>query len=154
MSSTPNPDAPDLVRAVNRISSTYFMRSLRLMVEFHGGELLRALIHFAIFTANIAHLDQGNGPVRYVGLDSPPPDEERRPISILAISDGMGLPFETVRRHVNKLLAEGQCVRVKGGVIVPKAVVESDRAKKLGRVNLTYVQKMTRDLRRIGFETN
>lgn len=152
MSSIPNPDAPDLARAATRISSTYFMRSLRLLADFHGGELLRALIFQAIVTANTAHLDETEGPVRYAGQDSPPPDEVRRAISVLALSDGIGLPFETVRRHVNKLLASGQCVRVKGGVIVPQAAIEGEAVQDMRHLNLANIKRMQRDLRRIGVE--
>lgn len=143
---------PDVSRAATRIGSTYLMRSLRLIADFHGGELLTAIVFQAIVTANTAHFDEGDKGPRYAGIDSPPPDEARRPISVLAISQGLGLPFETTRRHVNRLLANGRCQRVRGGVIVPQAAIEDELANELRRANLSNVRKLMRDLRRIGLK--
>lgn len=143
---------PDLSRIVSRISSTYFMRTLRLIADFHDGEVITALIFQAIVTANTAHLDQADEGQRYAGIDSPPPDDLRRPVSILALSQGLGLPFETTRRHVNRMLASGRCVRVKNGIIVPQAAIEDDVVQAMRRANLANIRKLVRDLRRIGLD--
>ncbi len=144
----------DLSRIVSRISSTYFMRTLRLIADFHKGEVLDAIIFQAIVTANTAHLDQPDQESRYAGINSPPPDDLRRPVSVLALSDGLGLPFETTRRHVNRLLANGRCVRVKKGVIAPRTALEDEAIHDMRRANLANVRRMVRDLRRIGLDAD
>lgn len=148
------PDEDELSRVVTRISSAYFMRSLQLIASLLDGEVLTSLIFQAIVTANTQHLDGTAAPEGYRGDGAPPPDDLRRPISVLALSNSLGLPFETVRRHVNKLLADGYCRRVKGGVIIPQQVLESEFVKKLRRENLANVRKLMRDLRRVGFTSD
>ena len=105
-------------------------------------------------TANTAHLDQADQGIRFAGIDSPPPDELRRPVSVLAISEGLGLSFETTRRHVSRLIAKGRCVRVKKGVMAPQASIEGDIIQDMRRANLANVRRMMRELRRIGLEAD
>jgi hypothetical protein len=93
------------------------LRSLKMIGELAGGELLTGLVSLARVQANVAHLDRLAG--GFAGIDTAPPDELRRPVSVLALSSSLGLPYETIRRHVAKMVAAGQCVRVKGGVVAP-----------------------------------
>jgi len=144
-------EGEDLSRAVARISSAYFLRCLQLIASLHDGEMLRSLIFQAIVTANTGHLDGPIGSDGYRRSDDPPPDSARRPISVLALSNSLGLPFETVRRHVNKLLASGEAERVKGGVIIPQRALESELVQNLRRDNIANVRRLLRDLRRVGF---
>ena len=46
-------------------------------------------------------------------------DGDEGGISINALSHSMRRPFETVRRHVNALIAAGLCARSQSGVVVP-----------------------------------
>lgn len=63
----------------------------------------------------------------YARVDDPAPDELRRPVSISALAASLSLPFETVRRHVKQLEAEGAFVTTAQGVYVPAAVLMSPR---------------------------
>ena len=48
------------------------------------------------------------------------PDEQRLPVSALAISNSLRLPYETVRRHANGLLKDGICLSAgRGALVVP-----------------------------------
>ncbi|HEY8617176.1 hypothetical protein [Phenylobacterium sp.] len=85
-----------------------------------------ALLVMAINQANILPLTRDPAARRRYGdLASPAPDTERRPVSISAIADSLGLPFETARRHIHRLRARGACELEAGGVIVPAAFLSS-----------------------------
>lgn len=43
------------------------------------------------------------------------------PTPVLALSDSLGIPFETTRRHVGALGAAGLCRRVRGGIVATEA---------------------------------
>jgi hypothetical protein len=85
-----------------------------------------ALLVMAINQANILPLTRDPAARRRYGdLASPAPDSERRAVSISAIADSLGLPFETARRHVHRLTARGACALENGGVIVPASFLSS-----------------------------
>jgi DNA-binding Lrp family transcriptional regulator len=76
----------------------------------------------SIMAGNIGHFDQDpRNAGQFTALEDVPPDNVRRPISVLAVANGLGIPYETVRRHVSRLVKAGRCVRVKGGVLAPAA---------------------------------
>jgi hypothetical protein len=146
-------DRAELARRVARVSTGYFLRALRLLTDLGHGDVLDAIICQAIISANTGHLNQLHDSVP---RPPPPPglprDDQRKPISILALADSLGLPFETTRRHVNRLIKNGACKRVKGGVIVPTATLDAPRYDAATDLNLTYVQQFVRSLRRVGLD--
>ena len=141
----------DRTRAALRIGSDYFMRSLLLVGELHNGELLTGMVSLAIIQANVAHLDAA-APGEFAGLDALPPDSARRPASVFAVSASLGLPYETTRRHVAKLVAAGLCRRVKGGVVVPAATLSSPAHRDMAGANLTNLRRMFRQLKAAGVQ--
>ena len=141
-----------VARIVSRLSSEYILRAMQLLVEAYG-EIRTGIIAQTIVTANTAHLDtRGGEGWRYAGIDETPPDEVRRPISIARLAESLGLPFETTRRHVQRLIDAGVCVRVEGGLIVPKAVLEQPDASQAALANVGYVRKFIRDLHGAGLD--
>jgi hypothetical protein len=141
-----------VARIVSRLSSEYILRALQLLVEAYG-EIRTGIIAQTIVTANTAHLDtRGGEGWRYAAIDETPPDEVRRPISIARLAESLGLPFETTRRHVQRLIETGVCVRVEGGLIVPKVVLEQPGAAQAALANVGYVRKFIRDLQAAGLE--
>ncbi|MGA0604239.1 hypothetical protein ACO2Q3_26285 [Caulobacter sp. KR2-114] len=140
-------------RAAVRLSSEYFLRSARLMTETTQGDLMKAVVLRAILAANIGHLDQNpNVAAQFSGVDSPPPDDLRRPVSVLSVAGSLGLPFETTRRYVNKLIREGRCVRVKGGVLAPAATLDSPEQEQALLLNLANLRRLFRGLKRAGVD--
>lgn len=150
-SSSSPPAEADLSRQATRISAGYFLRYLTLLSEFNDGDMLGGIIILAILSANAAHLDQAGVGGEYAAAGQAPPDDLRRPVSILSIANTLGLPFETTRRHVNKLIRDGKCVRVRKGVIVPQAFVMTAEAEHLSRENAKNLRRLVRDLGRAGF---
>jgi hypothetical protein len=135
----------ELARAVARVTTEYILRALRMITDLHGGEFLTAIICQAIIAANTAQLSEADG-----GHGGLPPDESRRPISILALAGSLGLPFETTRRHVSKLIDAGVCRRVQGGVIVMSEALDKPVYLAAAETNLANVQRMVRGLKRAG----
>jgi hypothetical protein len=115
-------DAVAAGRAAARLTVEFYLRTTSVLSGLSGGDLLEALILRAITAGNTNHLDRDpNNPGRFASIDDVPPDEARRPVSILAIANSLGLPYETTRRCATKMLKTGQCVRVRGGLIAPAA---------------------------------
>jgi hypothetical protein len=141
-----------VARIVSRLSSEYILRAMQLLVEAYG-EIRTGIIAQTIVTANTAHLDaRGGDGRRYAAIDETPPDEVRRPISIARLAESLGLPFETTRRHVQRLIDTGVCIRVEGGLIVPRAVLEQPEAARAALANVAYVRKFVRDVQAAGLE--
>jgi len=116
--------------------------------ELAQGELLTGLVNLALVQANVGHLDRaGSG---FDSVDSIPPDEVRRPVSVLSLSASLGLPYETTRRHVAKMVETGQCLRVKGGVVAPTAAVADPRRTEMLAQNLVNLKRLYRNLKSAG----
>ena len=143
--------AAEVARVAARLSSTYVLRTLQLLAQSYGGDLLTGIVAQAIVAANTAHLDDlGRGGERYAGVNESPPDALRRPVSVLRLATSLGLPFETTRRYVNKLVQAGYCVKVSRGVIVPRAVLEQPAMARAIVTNVAYARRFVRELRRAG----
>lgn len=111
-------------RAIGRLAVSYFLRSIDELRALFEGDVLTGLVYCAIVDANVSHLN--NLPdLPYSDMDDHVPDEERRPISALALAERIGLPRETVRRHVRRAEARGLCLAVRGGLISPQETFRS-----------------------------
>jgi DNA-binding Lrp family transcriptional regulator len=108
------------VRALGRASLAFLLDQVKSGMA--GLDATDALLVLAINQANIAPLTREPlARIRYGTLQAPAPDLRRRPVSINAIAASLRLPFETVRRRVNELIAGGVVVRGETGLIVPEA---------------------------------
>jgi DeoR/GlpR family transcriptional regulator of sugar metabolism len=79
-----------------------------------------------------------------------PPDEVRRPISVLAVANSLGLPYETVRRYVTKLIRLGRCGRVKGGIIALASGLRRPIDDETMVLNVANARRFCRALKRAG----
>ena len=140
-------------RLALRLSSEYILRSIDLMTNVVGGDLVKGLIFLAIVQANIQHLahDEGLSQTYSESTDAVP-DETRRPVSVHALSVSLAIPYETTRRYVNKLLNDGYCERVRRGLVVPAAVLQRDEMMAALKRNFANLQRLTAGLRRSGVE--
>lgn len=136
----------DLSRVAARLAGDYFFRALGLISALHNGDIMAAIIWQAIVTANTAHLDSGE----YAGTRTPPPDDLRRPVSVLSLSQSLGMPFETTRRYVNRMIEAGQCERVRGGVVVTARMLDDERFQAARVENLGYLRRLGREMLRAG----
>jgi len=91
-----------------------------------GLKTLDSLLMMAINQANIAPLTRNpEARSRYGGLAAPAPDAERRPVSVRAVAASMRLPYETARRNIRRLEAQGVCILSPAGVVVPATFMRS-----------------------------
>ena len=117
------------------------------------GSIPRAVILTAIAVANVQHIMRSAVRTwRYAGLDQIPPDSERRPVSILGLSQSLQKPFETTRAHVNALIDDGLCIKTAGGVIVPSEVLLTPKVAALDAAVWETFWKMISDLRSLDYD--
>lgn len=87
------------------------------------GDLLEPLLLTAILQANQSALPSRPDLQLLYGTGTwALPDEHRRPISVSALAQSLGLPFETVRRRTQALARRGLCVAAPAGLYVPQAL--------------------------------
>ncbi len=113
-------------RTLSKEQTSVVLASIRLLLAamkamrgFFDGDLMTGLVFTAIRAANVKHITNTTPGANRDVL----PDSDRRPVSIMAISNSMKFPYETVRRHAGKLIRQGMCIRVgHDGMIVPASV--------------------------------
>ncbi|HWA64149.1 MAG TPA: hypothetical protein VG939_22465 [Caulobacteraceae bacterium] len=132
-----------------RAGQEYVLRSLVLIGQHFGGDYTRGVIWLTISTASTGWLlDERLD--RYQDEDTPVPNAERRPVSRLAVSQALGIPFETVRRHCNALIEDGWCVDVPGkGLIADATRLNQPAFVEVRAANAANVRRL---LRRLGVE--
>jgi hypothetical protein len=107
--------------AVAVAATGLLLTGIRSMRAFWGGDLMKGLVYTAIWTANVKHVTN----TAPAGIRAVLPDSDRQPVSVLAISRSLRLPYETVRRHADALVQAGICVRVgRHGLLVPSRFIE------------------------------
>jgi hypothetical protein len=147
-------DAADVsvARIVNRLSVDYILRSVRLISEHAGGDLMAGLVLRAIVAANAGYLDQDARTFgQYAALDDAPPDDVRRPVSILAVAGSLGMPYETTRRYVIKLQKAGLVIKVRGGVLAPSSGMLRPMDAETMLANVANLHRLCKSLKRAGF---
>jgi len=146
-------DSPAGIRAAVRLSDEYVLRALRLINDLAGGELLTAIIFRAIIAGNIGYLDANTAEAApYSDMATLPPDHMRRPVSVLSVADSLGLPYETTRRHVRKLIKAGHCRREGRGVIAPATALTGPASEAAMHANLANLRRLFRGLNRAGVD--
>ncbi len=118
-----------------------------------GGDMLRGVIFMSIVEANIRDL-KPDSPLSqaYSEAGDIVPDDLRRPVSVHALALSMGLPYETTRRHVNRLISDGLCVRRDSGVIIPGDVLARGPMVDSVKKNFEHLRDLFGELRAGGVE--
>jgi predicted transcriptional regulator len=126
----PRPNGPPFdadrppVRLVIRLSSDYLLR-LAEPVTRYMGDLVSGLLLMDLIHANTEHLPdaEGGDPAGGWTAEGFVPDALRRPVRPTALSQRLGIPTETVRRHLQRLVAADQCERNEDGYVVPARIL-------------------------------
>lgn len=149
------PNRPDKrhERLALRASTAYLLHSVDLMSRVVGGDILRGVIFTAVVDANVRHLRPSDVIAQaYSEAGDQVPDEIRKPISVHALALELDVPYETTRRHVNALIADGLCVRAETGIVVPGSVIARDQMAAALRRNYENLRRLISDLREGGVE--
>ncbi|WP_269714733.1 hypothetical protein [Caulobacter sp. NIBR2454] len=122
-----------------------------VLISRGDGDLIETIVFTAALDANMAPVDRDPDlGVIYGGAEASAPDELRRPVSINAVAQSLGLPFETVRRRFVDLVRHGACVAVPGGLIVPRSAVTSDAYMAIQQARFERTQALYVTLRGLG----
>ena len=139
------------IRLVSRICNEFFLDSAISCSEFFKGELLTGLVFLAILRENVRQIDHGSPEAKiYGGLDSPPMDEVREPVTIYVIAKVLGLTYETARRHVKRLVDDGYCVRLERGLVIPAEVLVKPEMLRANHRNLAAFNTLLHNAVRAG----
>ena len=121
----------------------FLLAGVRLMRDFWGGDLVKGLVFTAIWTANVKHVTNTSR----AATSSMLPDDLRQPVSVLAISRSLRLPYETVRRHADVLVRDGLSARAgRRGVFVPTHVAKGTIAGSVAghRLVMAFLDELRR----------
>ncbi len=133
--------------AALRASSRYLLRAILAGADATGGDITTAIIVVAVMDADIGHLDTNPDlGRRYATYDQAPPNGFRRPTSARAIASRLGLPYETVRRRLEPVIASGRCVRTTRGIYSPTLSRPDHLAG--AQENLIAIRRLLIDLQR------
>jgi len=143
-----------LIRAALRLSAAYLLRNVEVVAEAVDGDLMLGLMFSAILQANVGHISDDPALAKQFGLTSTlVPDDMRRPITVNALSESLGIPYETTRRHVKRLLERGWCVKVGArGVIIPGEILLTPKALTAATKQYAHMLHFLRQLKEVGFE--
>lgn len=107
------PPGPFPHRRVMRIWGDHLLRSLDSVTR-NLGDLVTVMLLLSILRANTDGDSSRSGP---------------RPVSVGALARRQGLPEETVRRYVARMVAEGRCLRTPRGLVLPPDVLDQPEWK-------------------------
>ncbi|MET0271770.1 MAG: hypothetical protein ABW360_02140 [Phenylobacterium sp.] len=142
------PEGPPPVLAVVRALIDYVMRALD-DVRKGAGDVMAAVILLGILRANTEHLP--DRPRRGAGAPEDfIPDADRRPVSAVSLAARLGLPRETVRRHVARLADQGECLRRPDGLVVPSDIHLRPGGVLFSPTNLANLNRMFAGLDELG----
>lgn len=116
-------------------SIDHFLSTAALMARAFDNDHTTMIVFMTILRASVSHLNKDRG-VRPEAVSGVFPDTLRRPVSIMAISDLTGFPYETTRRHVLKLVESGHCSRLGSReFIVSEDVLRGGAFKRMAKEN-------------------
>lgn len=103
-------------RVIALAATTFLLAGIKTLRGYWAGDMVKGLVFTTIWTTNVRHVMS----TAAAGTRDVLGDEHRQPVTVLALSKTLGLPYETARRHVQALMRDGLCVRQGNhGLVVP-----------------------------------
>jgi hypothetical protein len=144
----------DLIRTLSRHTLAYILCSISELFRHYDFDPLDLLIIHTVMNTNVLtvmkdpELDRRFGSVHTVE-----PDDLKRGVSRAALSRFLSLPFETIRRRVDRLKKEGILRELDHGLIVSEGnMFKFGNNHELQKTNVILFRKLVRDLAQAGME--
>ncbi len=139
---------------IDSVIINFALRIVEIGAAPFGNDYVLTCVFSAIMTANTSPFAYDPTETwRYSTRDTPPPDEVRKPASFAEVSELLGIPYETVRRHAKKLVSLGVCLRdARKGLIIPMEVLQAPSYLGMGVDMARRFSQMVGELRRLGFD--
>jgi DNA-binding Lrp family transcriptional regulator len=137
------------LRAVARLATDYVLRAMDV-AEAEFGDLLSALLLLEVVRSNTEHLGVGLEPPEMLDELGFVLDIHRRPVRVSHLADRVGLPRETVRRHLQALQEQGWIERVGLGVVAKAERLRSPRVIRFTTENGMHLRRMFAALSQLG----
>ncbi|HWA63549.1 MAG TPA: hypothetical protein VG939_19380 [Caulobacteraceae bacterium] len=126
----------------SRLGAEYFLETSRVFGGVVPGDTLTTLVFLTIVSRNLKAVE-GDGASMFAGDI---PDTLRAPVTVYAVAKDLGLSYETVRRHVRRLVDSGVCERGGAGLVVPASVFNRPEFVRALARNHENVQRLMRSL--------
>jgi hypothetical protein len=139
-------DDLNVTRFVNRLGLDLFIRTAVALAELFKGDAVRGLVFVSTAHLNVSHLNSPRvlNPLATDGLF---PDSLRRPTSAYAVAKFLGLPRETVRRHLIALVEADYCTRTAdNGYVILRSVLERPEVIRFARIVQGQTMALVADL--------
>ena len=116
-------------RHAARLATEFFLRQIATITRGFEGDFLLGLVFVGVSAANNRRITRSPELIRlYPALTDVPAEEHCAPVSVSALARSLGMPFETTRRYVIRLIDRGLCVRTREGLVLTRAALASDMA--------------------------
>jgi hypothetical protein len=140
--------------ALDRIVVDFGLRIVDSTSPMLGYDFAVSCVFMAVLSANASPFAfDPTEAWRYGTRDELPPDEARRPVQLMEVSQVLGIPYETARRQVNKLIAGGHCTRDRRkGLLVPSELLLSPALVSASMAVVSRFVQMVAELKRLGFD--
>ncbi len=146
-----NPATADHAIAV--LATGYMLRVIIDGIPLHDSDYVRALLFITVMTMNVRHISHDPKQAwRYADAHNVPPDEMRKPVSVRVVSERLGLPYETTRQHLMRMVGYGEIVRERGGLITPAAALQDPERLKRGLNVHVWFLRAVAQLYGLGFD--
>ena len=139
--------------ALSALMTGYVMRVILDGVGLHEKDFVRGLIFITVMAMNVERITHDpRAAWRFADAATAPPDEMRAPASVRGVSERVGLPYETTRQHLIRMVDLGRAQRVEGGFIIPGAVAQEPRNLQSGLNIYLWLLRAVGQLERLGFD--
>ena len=135
-------------RLVSRLAVDFLLRSMSDVAALFDGDFARAMIFLTVAQASVVGDRKASHSVAQFS-DGVMPDTLRRPVSTMAVANALGMPRETVRRHVNQLVADGFCVRLPDRrILVTEEIIRREDVTQTTQRNILHFRRMVDIMKR------